>query len=292
MESNEPQSNNSIKQTIKKIPILGNVTRKLYRKIRNAEAFETLRNEVTTLTDRLNFIEFGRKGNFDKHYIPIKSPFTPEKNPELTASLLSFVDPKSPWSSMYAMEYTEEMHLGHMKHHAEFIELLKKYAHIAANNRAPKLLEVGMGMGGIALELSIRMYDVYAIDIDPLMVAKSIQHSRSLGGYAKYLCMDALDLSLFKDQSFDVAFSQGTFEHFRNEEIARLIEAQLRVAKYVIFSMPSVSYPVRDYENERRMTVEEWKEILKSMDGEVLQLSYYTKDKWHVQAVLTKSMEH
>jgi len=87
--------------------------------------------------------------------------------------------------------------------------------------------------------------------------------------------IDALDLDIFKDGYFDVAFSQGTLEHFDNETLFKLLSKQLAVARYVVFSVPSKFWPSREFGNERKIGVEDWKLLLDSAGFNVLYLDYY-----------------
>lgn len=77
----------------------------------------------------------------------------------------------------------------------------------------------------------------------------------------KLLRQDVFSLS-FNDKAFDVAFSQGFFEHFSDEDIVQLVKEQLRVANKVIFYVPSFWFPSRDFGNERLLRMEEWVNIL------------------------------
>lgn len=100
--------------------------------------------------------------------------------------------------------------------------------------------------------------------------------------------MDGRDLLLFKERSFDVAFSQGTLEHFDNDTIRRFLEAQLHVARAVVFCVPSRFRPHRDFGNERKMTLEEWRTVLEGCGVRIEHLEYYPQDRWHVAAAVTR----
>jgi SAM-dependent methyltransferase len=123
------------------------------------------------------------------------------------------------------------------------------------------------------------------IDNEQFIVRKAIEVNKRLGGYAKFILMDAFDLDLFKDECFDIAFSQGTMEHFDNDQIINLLKKQVKVARYVLFSVPSVNWPKREFGNERKMTIEEWKVLLKDSGMRILHLDYY-QDKSQIACVL------
>jgi 2-polyprenyl-3-methyl-5-hydroxy-6-metoxy-1,4-benzoquinol methylase len=137
--------------------------------------------------------------------------------------------------------------------------------------------------------LSRRNYEVTAIDSDPLMVLRAQHLAAHLGGYARVQCLDLRDLAPIRDGWFDVVFSQGTIEHFDNAGIRGLLEEQLRVGRYVVFSVPSLHWPTRDFVNERKMTTDEWKVVLQDLDAELLHLSYYHRGDYHVLAALTSA---
>jgi O-antigen chain-terminating methyltransferase len=191
----------------------------------------------------------------------------------------------APWVKFYDKEITEEDLSGNVDHHEYFISLVKEYALKAAEGRIPKLLEVGLGTATMSIYLSRYSYEVVGIDNDPAMIYKAIDTNKKLGGYAKFILMDAFDLDMLKDNYFDVALSQGTLEHFDNEEVVKLISKQLKVAKYVIFSVPSVDYPDRELGNERKMTVEDWGLILKDAGFNILKMTYY-QNNWHIVCVI------
>ncbi|GAI49981.1 unnamed protein product, partial [marine sediment metagenome] len=67
------------------------------------------------------------------------------------------------------------------------------------------------------------------------------------------------------------------FEHFDDANIGKLLREQLRVARMVIFSVPTLWYPRRDFGNERLMEKEDWLRILAGFKVE--KAVYYTYAK-------------
>ena len=197
--------------------------------------------------------------------------------------------PDHPWLSEYSNLLSERFITDNMEHHIRFVELVEELAHTAAAGRTPRLLEAGAGSAAFALAFSRRNFDVTAVDNDPLMVLRAQHIAGRLGGYVRILCMDLADLALLAPRSFDVVFSQGTFEHFDNDTIVAYLNQQLHVGCYVVFSVPSLFWPNRDFLNERKMTTDEWKVILERVDADLLHLSYYHKGDLHVLAALTRS---
>jgi hypothetical protein len=121
------------------------------------------------------------------------------------------------------------------------------------------------------------------------MVLRAQHISSHLGGYARIQCLDLRQLDAIADAWFDVVFSQGTLEHFDNAAIRELLDAQLRIGRYVVFSVPSVFWPTRDFVNERKMSLDEWKTVLQSVDADLLHLAYYHRGDLHVLAALARS---
>ncbi|MDI6720682.1 MAG: methyltransferase domain-containing protein [Methanomicrobiales archaeon] len=192
---------------------------------------------------------------------------------------------KAGWAKFYDHEITHEELEGNINHHKEFISLIEEYAHKSAQKDIPKLLEVGIGTATMSIYFSEMAFEVVGIDNDISIIYEAFRTNDRLGGYAKFLLMDIMDLNMLKPKYFDVAFSQGTMEHFDNETISKILERQLLVSNYVIFSVPSKYYPHREYGNERKMSLEEWNFILKSKGLNVIESGYY-QDNWHVYCVI------
>ena len=198
--------------------------------------------------------------------------------------------PEADWAKFYSKKITKEDMVANIEHHRSFIDMICDLAHKASGGGVPKLIEIGLGTATMSIYLSKRPYEVTGLDLDPRIVVKAIETNKALGGYAKFITMDAFDMPrYFREDSFDIAFSQGTMEHFDNEELERMLKAQLTVAKYVAFSVPSVNWPQEDFGNERKLAVEEWETMLKKSGFAVKHLSYYQTGDLHVAAVISKS---
>jgi hypothetical protein len=195
--------------------------------------------------------------------------------------------PDHPWLSEYGNLLSEDFLAENVAHHQPFVELVEELAAGAAPGRVPRLLEAGAGSAAFALVFSRRSYEVMAIDSDPLMVLRAQHVSARLGGFARIVCMDLHDLGWLRPDAFDVAFSQGTLEHFTNDEIRTLLARQLEVARHVVFSVPSLHWPNRDFVNERKLSVDDWKAVLSGVDADLLELSSYRQGQ-HVLAALRR----
>jgi len=107
------------------------------------------------------------------------------------------------------------------------------------------------------------MYYVEVVDNDKQVLERATLLNKTMNGNAKFIYCDAFGLSnSFLTGEFDVVFSQGFFEHFNDVQIRQLLDEQLKMAKTVMFSVPSKYYGYLDFGNERLLTVEEWKNIL------------------------------
>jgi O-antigen chain-terminating methyltransferase len=184
---------------------------------------------------------------------------------------------KTSWGEYYNEDVTEGDLIGNINHHKHFISLIEEYAQKASNG-IPKLLEVGLGTATMSIYFSRQQYDVLGIDNDINIIYNAIDTNKRLGGHANFVLIDANYLDILKNSSFDVAFSQGTLEHFGNDGIIRMLSKQLEVAKYVVFSVPSINYPKSEFGNERKMTIEDWEVILKSGGFNIVKIEYYRED--------------
>lgn len=141
-----------------------------------------------------------------------------------------------------------------------------------------KLLEVGSGSGTMAAFLSFRAESVVSVDNDESVLRVAEENNRKFGGKVAFRKEDAFNLS-FEDDSFDVAFSQGFLEHFSDKEIKCLITEQLRVAKKIVFSVPTIYYRTRDFGNERLLSMRKWRKILKDFTVEDDRYYLYSRRK-------------
>ena len=135
-----------------------------------------------------------------------------------------------------------------------------------------EILEVGSGSGALSIFLSHLGYKIISIDNDEGVLDIARQNNAYLNGKVTFQKADAYRLP-FRDNSFDVCFSQGFFEHFDDGHIRELVQEQLRVAKVIIFSVPTFWYPKQDFGDERLMKKEDWLEILSEFKAE--KAAYY-----------------
>jgi len=169
------------------------------------------------------------------------------------------------WNELYKGKFKFRFFLQVIFVHAYLFYNILKY-------KPKRALEVGCGTARMTFFLSFFVKDVVALDKDPQLIKQGMNFSRKFKRKKiKFICGDAFDLP-FKDNLFDVVFSQGLLEHFSDKNIHKLIDEQIRVARYVIFSVPNKNYPKMDFGNERLMSKEKWESILV---GNYLILSKY-----------------
>ena len=125
------------------------------------------------------------------------------------------------------------------------------------------VLEVGAGSGAQSALLSRTGAHVVSIENDPRIMNVARTNIDRYGGAVQLVTADAFTFP-FRARTFGVAMSQGLMEHFDNADIGRLVGEQLRVARSVVFSVPSDHYPRQDAGNERLMPPHAWQTIVES----------------------------
>jgi ubiquinone/menaquinone biosynthesis C-methylase UbiE len=130
----------------------------------------------------------------------------------------------------YSNDYTEDDRLIKDKtHQVEYITTLKyidKYL-----KKGDRVLEVGAGTGIYSLGLAKRGYQVDAIELvnDNLNILKS---KITPGMNINAIQGNALDLSMYEDNTFDMTLVLGPLYHlFKDEERDKVIEEAIRVTK-------------------------------------------------------------
>jgi 2-polyprenyl-3-methyl-5-hydroxy-6-metoxy-1,4-benzoquinol methylase len=303
-----------VREQLRRIPVVGPVARTIQRALGNSDWLDGLSAEVDGLRVELRQlwsrtelllaaerVEQGAAGMLEQHVadlekrvepmrgqlaeimarLPARGTGTSTGDAALAAALVSLADMTTAWSANYTKPLDEAYVQENQRNHQRLFDVIEELAQRAAPGRPPRLLEVGMGLGAMCIALSRHNYEVTGIDQDALQVARAKQLSREIGGFARYLSMDVFDMGLFREDSFDVAFSQGTMEHFGPAEMARALAEQLRVAPCVVFSVPSVDWRYARVGDERRMTTDEWRVALAACGLEPIVLEYYGEGRAH-----------
>lgn len=94
-----------------------------------------------------------------------------------------------------------------------------------------KILEIGAATGRYSIELAKNGYDVTAVDLTPKNVEIMRSKSKRLKNF-NCLEADALDLSMFENETFDMVLNFGPMYHlFNKKDKQRAVSETLRVAK-------------------------------------------------------------
>ena len=127
-------------------------------------------------------------------------------------------------------EYDEDSRLisdkGHNVEYLTTMRYIQKYLKPGA-----KILEIGAATGRYSITLAQMGYDVTAVDLTPKYI--DIMKSKSQG-MNNFRCMvaDALDLSMFEDNSFDMVLNLGPMYHlFNQKDKEKAVHETIRVTK-------------------------------------------------------------
>jgi len=163
--------------------------------------------------------------------------------------------PKKNWDHYYSsIQGDIKTYIGELVTHRKFIETITD-----CNPRT--VLEVGCGTGRTSIFLSHLGVSTTALDRDAGVIETAKRMNAALNGAVEFVEGNAFELP-FEDSSFDVAFHQGVLEHFNDEQIVQIINEQLRIARTVVFSVPSNHYPQKDFGDERLLSKKSWEKIL------------------------------
>lgn len=174
------------------------------------------------------------------------------------------------WDDYYHSRLTPYVHCRNVFNHLPFI--------LAVRRLHPRaLLEVGSGTGSMSIFFSYFVDRVLSVDLSPGIVERCQDANRRLKGNASFVEGDAFGLEEFPEHAFDVAFSQGFFEHFSDDEILLLLQQQARAARRIVFSVPNDVYPRRDYGNERLLPKAWWDEMVHRAGLRLIESKNYAK---------------
>lgn len=134
-----------------------------------------------------------------------------------------------------------------------------------------RILEVGFGTCFASIWLSHLGYDVVAIDKDENIIKIGMKNNSKLYGNVKILKGDMFHLP-FHEKSFDAIFHWGLLEHYDEPDIQRAINEHLRVAKKVVFAVPSDKSAGNAslYGDERLWSWKRWSELVRGCDAKIL----------------------
>lgn len=174
------------------------------------------------------------------------------------------------WEQFYSKVSLEDIHHNHNVHRM----LIDAIESLCPDRKM--VLEVGTGSGGLTTKLAQVGFSVISVDASFRILTEARKMMSLLSANASLLRSDGFRLP-FGKQVFEMAYSQGFLEHFSDGQIKLLVEQQLKVARFVIFSVPSCHYPKRDLGDERLLSLTRWKRLLTGFPLE--SLSYYYNDQ-------------
>ena len=155
-----------------------------------------------------------------------------------------------------------------IKNKKVLINLIKKYS---KNN---KLIESGSGTGVLSTYMASLGYDVTGIDIDKdiLKLSKKIAKNYNSKNKPNFQIKSIFELD-YKKNNFDVSFSNGVLEHFTNEQIINTLKQQMKIAKIVIFGIPTKYFNQEEamYGDERYMSYKFWRSLINDAGGMILE---------------------
>ena len=138
------------------------------------------------------------------------------------------------------------------------------------------VLECGCGLGKTSIYYASLGIKTYAMDLEQAMVDKTNSLSKKYNKKNKVKCVCGNILNIpYKDKYFSVTHSSGVLEHFQDNEIKKIINEQLRVSDYMVFSVPTKYFEKKMLGNERFMSRKEWRNIIKNSNGVIIKETGY-----------------
>lgn len=125
-----------------------------------------------------------------------------------------------------------------------------------------RVLEIGPGTGLTSVYFQQMGYEVTGLDLDERIVAQCDRLNALFGAECRFMHGDMFDMP-FPADAFDACLHQGLMEHFDEADIVRALEMQLRVAKRVIFTVPTVRWRGGTRGDERMWKGKYWFQILR-----------------------------
>jgi len=172
---------------------------------------------------------------------------------------------KREWHDFYSKPVTLPEFVRWMNNRKVYLSTLTRLL-----NPGDKILEAGCGLGIDGVYLSHLKYKVKAVDNNEKVLKLAKHHNNYFHGSVEFDLQDIFNLN-FKEKEFKVSFSQGVLEHFNPIKIKKALKEQLRVADYVLFSVPSInmikiSGHSKSFGDENYWLLYEWLKIIKDFN--------------------------
>jgi 2-polyprenyl-3-methyl-5-hydroxy-6-metoxy-1,4-benzoquinol methylase len=186
------------------------------------------------------------------------------------------------WRTLYERQISkfdniDKYILKNLKKKKVYLNAIEKYL------KNKKIIECGCGTGKISTYFQNKGYSVTAVDIDEniLKLAENIVERSSFKETPKFEVMSIMNLK-YKNKTFDVVFSNGVLEHFKDNEIIKILKEEIRIADVVVFGVPSKYFNDNEFMHgdERYLTKEEWRTLIKKANGKILE-----EDAFHSQSL-------
>lgn len=179
--------------------------------------------------------------------------------------------PQKSWGDFYADAGGVDYLLDHTCIHKDFLkEILKR--------KPGKALEAGCGSAIMSIFLAMAGVQVTACDRDDEVLEMGAATAAAWKTRVDFKKADLLNLS-FPMDSFDVSFSQGVLEHMTDEQIQKSCRELLKISPVFIFSVPGIYYKHKDFGDERLLSMNEWKNILKDIGSLEMKPYFYERTK-------------
>jgi len=149
------------------------------------------------------------------------------------------------------------------------LPIYKKYL-----KKSAKLLDLGCGLGCMAVPLSKLGYKIIGIDNDAKVIEAAKKNGKNFGGKIEFMLMNIFDIDKnFGKNSFDACIHGGLLEHFSKKDIRKLVDKQLFVAPLIICSMPvRTDRTLKHYKVKKRGN--------KDVCVDVIKRNLWTKNQW------------
>lgn len=133
-----------------------------------------------------------------------------------------------------------------------------------------KVLEAGCGSSMLSIILNQRGFDTTCLDMDSSMLEVATSLNATFNTGVRYVRGDIFQPP-FSERKFDVVFSHGVVEHFSEEEVIKLTNEALRVARVCVFSFPTICNRSNTLHGDENLwTYLKWKRTIEQSKGKVV----------------------